>query len=386
MFLTSFIGFNYRNFLKPIFFKRDPEDVHDRMLIVGQKIGNSKLLSSITAKVFRYENDKLSQNIAGIKFANPVGLSAGFDKDAKIIKTLPQVGFGFAEIGSVTLNPYEGNTKPRLYRLPKDQALVVYYGLKNDGVEAITERIKRTYHRDQDFVLGVSVARTNSKAASSLEAGIKDYKACLEYIVNHEVGDYYTINISCPNTFYGEPYTTPEKLNSLLSELSKVKTKKPVFIKMPINLLWRDFDKLLEVIVRYKLPGVIIGNLNKDKESKYITQAYPDSIKGGVSGKPTRELSNELIRKTYLKYKDKLLIVGVGGINSAETAYEKITLGASLLQLITGMIYQGPQLIGEINKGLVELIEKDGYKNISEAVGSKASNYGSSGNEVYQTN
>lgn len=372
MFLTRPIAFSYRNFLKPFFFRRDPENVHDRMLVLGEKIGKSKFLSKLTKKFFHYQDPKLSQNIAGIRFANPVGLSAGFDKDAKIINTLPSVGFSFAEIGSVTLDPYEGNPKPRLYRLPKDQALVVYYGLKNDGVKVIIDRIKTTYHHQSDFVLGISIARTNSKAASSTEAGIKDYKTCLEYIVRQGIGDYLTINISCPNTFYGEPYTTPEKLEKLLKEIAKVETEKPIFIKMPINLPWKEFDALLKVIVRYKFPGVIIGNLNKDKNSKYITQDYPDSIKGGVSGQPTRELSNELIRKTYLKYKDELLIVGVGGIDSAASAYEKIALGASLLQLITGMIYQGPQLIGEINKGLVRLLEKDGYQNISEAIGSKA--------------
>ncbi len=377
MFLTKFIGFSYKSFLKPIFFKFDPEDVHDKILLLGQTIGNNNFLSNLTTKLFLYSNDKLSQNIAGVKFVNPVGLSAGFDKDAKIINTLPQVGFGFAEIGSVTYFSYEGNPKPRLYRLPKDEGLVVYYGLKNDGVKVISNRIKREYRKQKGFVLGVSIARTNSEEASSLEAGIRDYKASLEYLVKQGVGDYYTINISCPNTFYGEPYTTPEKLDRLLKEISKVRVDKLVLIKMPINLQWDDFDNLLKVVVRYQLPGVVIGNLNKDRESKHITQDYPISIKGGVSGKPTRELSTDLIRRTYLKYRGKLLIVGVGGIDSAETAYEKITAGASLLQLITGMIYKGPQVIGEINKGLVELIENDGFKSISEAVGSRASISGS---------
>lgn len=373
MFFTKFVGFSYKLLLKPIFFKFDPEDVHDKILLLGQTISNSSFFSKLTTKFFLYSNDKLSQNIAGVKFVNPVGLSAGFDKDAKIINTLPQVGFGFAEVGSVTYLPYEGNPKPRLYRLPKDEGLVVYYGLKNDGVKVITNRIKREYRKQQDFVLGVSIARTNSEETSSLEAGIKDYKASLEYLVKQGVGDYYTINISCPNTFYGEPYTTPERLDKLFKEISKVRVDKLVLIKMPINLKWDDFDNLLKVVVRYKFSGVVIGNLNKDRESEHITQDYPSFIKGGVSGKPTRELSTDLIRKTYLKYRDKLLIVGVGGIDSAETAYEKITAGASLLQLITGMIYKGPQLIGEINKGLVGLMENDGFKNISEAVGSRAS-------------
>lgn len=372
MLLTNFIGVSYRNFLKPFFFKRDPEDVHDRMLVLGQKLGSNKMLSKLTRGVFHYKNEMLSQTILGLNFSNPVGLSAGFDKDAKLINTLPHVGFGYAEIGSVTLKSYEGNPKPRLSRLPKDKALVVYYGLKNDGVNVIAKRIEDSYKERDDFLLGISVARTNSKEASSLEAGIKDYKECLQYLVENNIGDYYTINISCPNTFYGEPYTTPEKLDRLLREISEVNTQKPVFLKMPINLRWEEFDELLKIIVRRKFKGVVIGNLNKDRESEYITEEYPKSMKGGVSGFPTRELSNNLIKRTYLKYKDELVIIGVGGIDSAEAAYQKITLGASAVQLITGMIFQGPQLIGEINKGLVELLKTDGFKNISEAIGTRA--------------
>ncbi len=372
MLLTRIIGISYRKVLKPFFFRFDPEGVHDRVLFLGRVIGSSKILSAITRKIFYFEDDRLNQKVLGIDFQNPVGLSAGFDKDAHLTNTLPHVGFGWTEIGSVTLEPYEGNPKPRLYRLPKDKALVVYYGLKNDGVKVISKRIKEEFKKRNDFVLGISVARTNSKTASSVEAGVKDYKACLEYLAENKIGDYYTINISCPNTFYGEPYTTPDRLEKLLKEISKVKTDKPVFLKMPINLNWEEFDSLLKIIIKHNFKGVIIGNLNKDRNSKYITQDYPEELKGGVSGIPTKELSNNLIRKTYQKYKDKLIIVGVGGIDSAESAYEKISLGATLVQLITGMIYNGPQLIGEINKGLVEMMEKDGFQNISEVVGCRA--------------
>lgn len=372
MFLTKIIRLNYKLVLKPILFRKDPEDVHDMFLILGKRLGQSKTLSWLTRVLFYYKSDILTQDILGVKFENPIGLAAGFDKDANIVKTISNVGFGFIEVGSITLKPYEGNPRPRLYRLVYNKALVVFYGLKNEGVKVIVARLKKYSQDVKDFPVGISIARTNSKEASSLEAGIEDYKQCLEFVAKEEVGDYITINISCPNTYFGEPYTTPDKLEKLLNVLSQVKTSKPVFIKMPINLPWKEFRLLLEIIIKYKYKGVIIGNLNKDKESKYITQKYPDNMKGGVSGVPTRELSNELIRQTYNTFKDKLIIVGVGGIDSVESAYEKITLGASLLQLITGMVYNGPQLIGEINQGLTKILEKEGYKNISEAVGSKA--------------
>lgn len=371
MIFTKLIETSYKNILKPIFFKRDPEDVHDRMLRIGQILGKITPLNILTKMVFNYDHEKLSQTVDDLYYRNPVGLSAGFDKDANLNKVIYNVGFSFTEIGSVTLHPYEGNPKPRLYRLKKDRALVVFYGLKNIGVDRIIEKIKKHYKSTHGNILGISIARTNSAHASGLLEGINDYTKSLEKLVEAGVGDYYTINISCPNTFYGEPYSTPERLDKLLTSLLKIKTSKPIYLKMPINLPWDKFDALLQVAVKHNVAGVIIGNLNKDRNSKYITEKYPEDMRGGVSGIPTRELSNNLIKQTYKKYKDKLTIIGVGGIDSAETAYEKICYGATLVQMITGMIFNGPQLIGQINKGLVELLENDGHKNIREAIGSK---------------
>lgn len=371
MILTNLIEISYKKILKPIFFKKDPEDVHDRMLKVGQTLGNVSFLKSVTKLLFDFNHEKLVQKVDGLTYRNPIGLSAGFDKDANLIKVIHSVGFSFAEIGSVTLHPYAGNPKPRLYRLKKDKGLVVFYGLKNIGVDKIIDKIKNNYKSSNGNILGVSIARTNSVEASGFEEGIEDYKGSFEKLVNSNIGDYYTINISCPNTFYGEPYSTPERLDGLLTSLRQIKTKKPVYLKMPINLPWDKFDPLVETAIKHKITGVIIGNLNKDRNSEYITEDYPDDMRGGVSGLPTRELSNNLIRLTYKKYKSKITIIGVGGVDSAESAYEKICYGANLVQMITGMIFNGPQLIGQINKGLVDLLEKDGYESISDAVGSK---------------
>lgn len=364
---SKIISFLYQYLARPIFFQFDAELVHNLISYLGSLLGKYEFGRRFTKYLFYYSNPLLKQKVAGISFDNPVGLSAGFDKDANLIHILPNVGFGFTEIGTVTLKPYKGNPKPRLYRLKKSKGLVVYYGLKNIGVEKIVEKIKK---RPSKFPIIFSIGKTNDSYTSSDEAGIKDYKECLRYANEQNSGDIYDINISCPNTFGGEPFTTDKKLENLLFELNKVRVKKPIFIKMPINIDWKDFKKMLDVAVKYKITGVIIGNLNKDHKDINVLDTIPKNVKGGISGRPTWRLSNQLISKTYQVYGDKLVIIGVGGIFSAEDAYEKIKRGASLVQLITGMIYQGPQSIGEINRGLVRLVKRDGFKNISQAIGS----------------
>ncbi|RJR28205.1 quinone-dependent dihydroorotate dehydrogenase [Candidatus Microgenomates bacterium] len=356
----------YKYLAKPVFFMFDPEDMHDFFTSAGEFLGKYSLLKKLTKSAFRYDNKFLVQKVSEVKFSNPIGLAAGFDKDARLTKILPDVGFGFETIGTVTQNAYSGNPKPRLHRLPNSRGIVVNYGLKNIGAEKIVNNIKKIKH---EFPIIVSIGKTNAKYTSKGTAGIKDYYDCMLQFEKANIGDIYEINISCPNTFGGEPFTTPAKLDKLLSQLKKIRTTKPVFIKMPINLSWRQFDSLLKITVKYKFTGVTIGNLNKDHKDKLIVDNLP-KMKGGISGKPTEKLSNELIRKTYEKYRDKLIIIGVGGVFSANDAYEKIKCGASLVALITGIIYEGPQLIGQINKELVKLMKTDGFSNITEAVGS----------------
>lgn len=313
--------------------------------------------------MFSHENPKLEQSICGIKFKNPVGLSAGFDKDANLLNTLPDVGFGFMSVGTVTYKPYEGNPRPRLYRLPKSKALVVYYGLKNIGVREIIKKLRKyELKKKENFPIFISIGKTNADYTASETTGIKDYFDCLNQVIKAGVGNVYEINISCPNTFGGEPFTTAAKLEKLLKKLYTLKIDKPVFLKMPIDKKWSDFKKLLEVAVKYKVNGVIIGNLQKDHKHKTIKDEIPEKIKGGISGIPCKDVSNDLISRTYKTYGKKLVIIGVGGIFSAEDAIEKLERGASLVQLITGMIYQGPQLIGEINEAITKTPENKEQK------------------------
>ncbi len=362
------LGWPYQHLVKPVFFRFDPEFVHDQVSAIGKLVGKFAPLRKLTTHVLRYQSPKLEQTIAGLRFTNPVGLSAGFDKNAKLLNIMPAVGFGFEEIGSVTLESYAGNAKPRLFRLPKSKALVVYYGLMNQGVAAIAKRIKQAL--TGDMLVGISVAKTNCTRTADTAAGIADYYKCLEYLETEQIGDYYTLNISCPNTFGGEPFTTPERLQPLLTQIDLLQITKPLFVKLPINLQLPEFAQLLDIIYLHRVTGVIIGNLTKVHDPALIKDSIPSYVKGGISGMPTQQLSNELISLAYQKYGQNLIIVGVGGIFSAADAYEKIKRGASLVQLITGMIYQGPQLIGQINRDLVKLLAADGYKNIAQAVGS----------------
>lgn len=328
----------------------------------GHFLGNLAITRAIIKFFFYFAHPKLEQTVFGIKFDNPVGLSAGFDKDAELLNIIPSVGFGFMSVGSITAAPYDGNPRPWLTRFPQYKSILVNYGLKNIGVDKIIERIKKSR---KTIPLFVSIAKTNCKETITPEAGVNDYMDSLKKLETNGVGDVYELNISCPNAYGGEPFTTPDLLNMLLSEITTLQIKKPIVVKMPINLPWEEFQKLLDVILKFNIAGVIIGNLNKDRTN----YAIPADLKGNMSGKPTFELSNELISKTYKYCGTKLVIIGTGGIFSTEDAYEKIKRGATLVQLITGMLFEGPALIGNINEELVRLAEKDGYSSISQAIG-----------------
>jgi dihydroorotate dehydrogenase subfamily 2 len=360
-------GFFYKKLLKPLFFSFDPESVHDLIIWIGEWLGSFAFGRWFVAKIFDYQNSVLRQNIWGVDFKNPVGLSAGFDKDARIYPIIESVGFGFIEIGTVTHGSYSGNKPPRLFRLPKSKSLVVNYGLRGIGAKAVIKKIKNNPSKITSII---SVGRTNSKEAATFEASIEDYYQCLKEFVDNQVGDVYEINISCPNLFGGEPFTDPQSLRTLLQKLFTLEIKKPVFVKMPINLEWPEFKSLVDVCLEFQVQALVIGNLNKDRSDPAVLDLIPINLKGSLSGKPTEKLSNELIAQTYRYCGDQIKIIGVGGIFSAEDAYQKIRLGASLVELITGMIYEGPQLIGQINQELVTFLKRDGFKNISEAVGS----------------
>ena len=349
--------------LKPIFFLVDPEIMHDSMTYFGKLLGKYKLTQKITSKLFDYKNPALKQKLLGISFENPIGLSAGFDKDALLTDILPCVGFGFAEIGSVTGEKCDGNSKPRLWRLAKSKSLIVYYGLKNEGCEAVSERMKK---KKFTIPIGASVAMTNCKENLNLDNAIKDFAKAFK--VMEKVAAYITVNISCPNAMNGEPFIEPNKFDRLFNVLDKIPTKKPIFIKLSPDLEHSELDALLQVAHKHRIHGIVCTNLTKKRNNPKIIDAKVYSV-GGMSGKVVQELSDKMLAYIYKKEGKKFILVGCGGVFTAEDAYKKIRLGASLVQLITGMIYEGPQTISAINQGLAKLLKKDGFTNISQAIG-----------------
>jgi len=354
----------YKHVLKPILFLFDPENVHDFFTWSGELLGKFWLTRFITSLVYGYHQSKNSKSISktvdGITYRTPILLSAGFDYNGRLTQILPQIGFGGEEVGSVTARASEGNAKPRLTRLPQSKSIIVNKGLRNEGVDAIIKRLKGkrqiqnpNFQTNSKFVIGISIARTNDeKSAESVQSGIDDYVYSFKRLNEENIGDYYTINISCPNAFGGETFAKPELLAQLLPTLRKIPCSKPVYIKMPINIPWDHFLELLKIIDENKFNGVVIGNLNKDYSWLDVREEAPKEYVGGLSGKPCTHPSTDLIRKTREDYGSRFTIIGVGGIMSPETAHEKFEAGADLIQLITGMIYEGPGLVKKIAKSL----------------------------------
>ncbi len=361
----------YKNFLKKILFLRDPEKTHDSLVAFGEFLGRGHLGKKLIGSFFNYRNPALEQKILGINFKNPIGLAAGFDKNARLTQIIGKVGFGFEEVGSVTFLPCAGNPKPRLWRLKKSKGIIVHYGLKNDGAQIIHDRLKNLKF---EIPLGVSIALTNSYEVAGLENEIVDYVKSFQTFKN--LGNYFALNISCPNTYGGTLFTDVAALQKLLDALSEIKITKPIFIKLPPDINFETADKIISLAENFSfINGFIISNLTKKREN---INADKNELKkvdpgvGGISGKPLESLANELLSYVYKKTQGKYILIGCGGIFCAEDAYKKIKLGASLIQLITGMIFEGPQLINQINRELVALLKKDGFENISEAVGASA--------------
>lgn len=366
--------FFYIHIFNPLLSMPSIDKGHQIMIYVNNKTGNVPFIRKFIRLIFKNHRNKcLIQNYHGIEFDSPVGLPAGYDKSGKILPTISSLGFGFETVGSVTAEQCNGNKKPWLYRLSKAKSLVVNAGLSNDGSKTVIERLHKYNQKIfEQFPVILSVAKTNCQAVISVEDGIADYVATIKLAKNEKIIKIIELNISCPNTYGGEPFTTPDRLDLLLKAVGAINVEKPIFIKMPVDLPWDEFKKLIDVAIKYKISGVTISNLTKDRVRAEAQDNLPATIRGNFSGKLTWELSNELIRKTYMNYKDKLVIIGVGGIFTAEDAYEKIKLGANLVELVTGMIFNGPQLPSEINNGLLKLLEKDGYNNISQAIGRSA--------------
>ncbi|MFA5942161.1 MAG: hypothetical protein WC798_00600 [Candidatus Paceibacterota bacterium] len=362
----------YRYVLKPILFQFSPDTVHDFFALVGEAAGRFAPLRWVIGVFYNYKictpsketppsvrshlavrshlvcGPDISSTVDGIRYRTPILLAAGFDPDGRLMRILPALSFGGEEIGSITAHPCEGNPPPRFIRLVRNSSIVVYKGLRNAGVDALIKKLVCT-PRAKDFILGISIARTNEQAASvDAEAGIRDYVESFKKLNAAGVGDYYTLNISCPNSYSGEAFTDPALLARLLSRIREVPCTKPLYIKMPINISWELFSELADIADVHGVQGLIIGNLNKEYSELTHPEDAPKEFRGGLSGAPTRARSNELIKKTREKYGTRFTIIGVGGILTPDDAMEKFAAGADLIQLISGMIFTGPGLIKAI--------------------------------------
>lgn len=359
--------------VKPLLFRFRPDGVHHGMVAITTWVQRVPGLRELP-KLWAHPDDiSLAQTIAGIDFRNPIGLSAGFDKQIVLARMIRAVGFGWMTGGSVTWGKYKGNDGAWYYRLPKTQSLVVNAGLPSEGTAVVSDRVA-AYPAAlmSDFPLSISVAKTNTKATASDDEAVADYCASLAVFDKLSQVKMLEINISCPNTFGGEPFTTPERLEKLLVAVDALSLVKPVIIKMPINLPLAEFDALLDVIAAHTVTGVAIGNLHKDRRAVELKDVLPDEVKGNLSGAPARDITTELVRHTYRKCGDSLVIIGIGGVFTAEHAYEKIRAGASLVGMITGLIFEGPSQVGQINHDLVALLQRDGFASVAEAVGRDA--------------
>lgn len=358
----------YKAFIRPVLFSIDPDIVHERTVKIGNILGKFFATRKVLSFLFNFENKSLNTEVFGIKFKNPIGIAGGFDKNAELIQVLPSIGFGFVEVGSITAKPYLGNKRPWNVRLKKEKALIVNYGLKNKGASILKEKIKK---QKRFIPLVLNIAKTNDPKIKG-EKSVEDYNE--SFVKLQKLGDIININISCPNTGDGVLFCeSPKLLDNLLKKINENKITKPVILKLKPDLSNSFLYEIFKTAAKYKfIKGFVVSNLTSNRKLlKYTNEKEIENYKGGLSGKPLFELSNEMIKKIYKKTKGKYPIIGVGGIFTAEDAYQKICLGASLLELATGLIYEGPGVVKKINKGLSDLLKKDGFENISQAVGSK---------------
>lgn len=359
--------------MRSYFFMFDPERTHEFVLKLLTVAEPNQTINKIVSKKFSFFHPSLQFKLLGHQFSNPVGLASGFDKNCKLFNVLHSLGFGFAECGTVTPLPQSGNPKPRIFRLKKESALINRLGFNSFGADWAVNCLKKNaqsllYSKTASIMWrGISIGKNTT---TPIEDAVRDYLVVFEKL--HPFANYIAINVSCPNT--GNLTELQKDLSPLLSALQNKNselavrnqgTPKPVFVKISPDLTFEEINQVAECCIRHRVSGLIATNTTTSRDG--LRLSVP--IEGGLSGKPLDARSTEIVRYLYKNYGKKLIIIGVGGIFSAEDAYRKIKAGASLVQLYTGWIYEGPSAVSSINRGLVRLLERDGLKNIQDAIG-----------------
>tara|TARA_Y100001970_G_scaffold283673_1_gene399454 strand:- start:4953 stop:6002 length:1050 start_codon:yes stop_codon:yes gene_type:complete len=341
--------------LRPLIFNLDPEKAHDLAI-------KSLKFNFLPNSIFSVKDEEmLNTKLFGKKILNPIGLAAGFDKSAEVYNEIFKIGFGFVEVGTITPEKQYGNEKPRMFRLEKDHALINRLGFNNDGSEIAKSRIENNLPTG---LLGINIGP--NKDTSDMTS---DFLKCAN--IFFPLGDYLTINISSPNTKGLRDFHKEENLNNLLTKINQIRKEsnfnKSFLLKISPDLEDSFIDSIIGLSIKHNINGLILTNTTDSNRENLIDKKKNEN--GGLSGKPIQNLSTNLIKKFYKQLKGKIPIIGVGGIDSGESAFEKITSGASAVQLYTGMIFKGPTIVKDIKSGLINILKDKGFKNINEAVG-----------------
>ena len=337
----------YKLLIRPVFFLFNAEFIHNISLFLVKVLYSFPALKGISKKLFCLENEKLSIEFEDLKFKNRIGLAAGFDKNAKYLDELETFGFSHVEVGTITPKPQEGNDKPRLFRLKSDSALLNRMGINNDGVDIVLNRLKKY---KGDMVIGANIGKNKT---TSNENAVEDYLFSFKILRNYV--DYFTVNISSPNTPDLRKLQSKSNLENLLSkiQIENSKEKKvPLFVKIAPDLEIRELKDIIEVCEKNKINGIIATNTTVSKQ-KIKNKKIDELGEGGISGKPIADVSNDVI--AFIKKNSKLKIIGVGGIFNFSDLQDKLNAGADIVQVYTGWIYEGPSMIKSINKAFLEI-------------------------------
>ncbi len=328
-------------------FSKNAESAHDWAIEMSSWANQSELIRIFVETLYDSPNKGLEKELLGLTFPNPVGLAAGFDKNGVTPLAMQAIGFGFVEIGSITAKPSDGNPKPRAFRLPDDRSLINRMGLNNEGAHQIVNRLKGY---KLNIPMGVNIAKTNDSTIHG-DAAIEDYK--ISYDLAHSVADYITINISCPNTGEGKTFEDPAALEALLKGLDISKNKVPSLVKFSVDTKKKNLEQLVQLCERFGVDGYVATNTSSTRENLKTDQEILDEIgNGGLSGHAISQKSTQIVSWLNEFLQGSKPIIGVGGIDSLEAAIEKMEAGADLIQIYTGMVYEGPSLVKQIKSGL----------------------------------
>ncbi|AXH15422.1 quinone-dependent dihydroorotate dehydrogenase [Malaciobacter mytili] len=347
--------FNYKN-LKKILFLFQPETAHHLAELGLRALPNCRMLTNYMVNKNFVNDERLTQEIFNVKFINPIGLAAGFDKNSTMVKAMPALGFGYTEIGTMTPRPQDGNAKPRMFRYPKANSVQNAMGFNNEGAHAVLKNLKKVY----PFVLPIGVNIGKNKTTPE-EYALNDYKMLIKKF--EQTSDYLVINISSPNTPNLRDLQNEEFITALFN-MAKELTNKPILLKIAPDMQVDTAIQLCKTAVNAGAAGIIATNTTIDYNLLPGCQNF-----GGLSGEVLREKSYELFKEIAKELFGKTLLISVGGISNAQEAYRRLKAGATLVQAYSGMIFEGPSMVRKINEGILELMEKDGYSHISEVIG-----------------